>query len=101
MEELDVSDLLTVAQAMAVIDAAPLPAAPAVERLALVQAHGRRVREDVAADRDAPPFDKSQMDGYAVRCADVTGAPVELRVVGEIAAGKAAERGLECGEAIA
>jgi molybdopterin molybdotransferase len=102
MEELDVSDLLTVAQAMAVIDAAPLPAAgPGVERVPLAEAQGRRLAQDLTADRDAPPFDKSQMDGYAVRCADVAGAPVELRVVGEIAAGKAAERGLESGEAMA
>ena len=101
MEDLDVSDLLTVAAAMAVIDAAPLPAAPRVERVPLAEAQGRRLAQDLVADRDAPPFDKSQMDGFAVRCADVAGAPVELRVIGEIAAGTTADRGLEAGEAFA
>ncbi len=42
--------------------------------------------EDIASDIDSPPFDKSLMDGYAVRTADIWPG-VELRVVEEIAAG--------------
>ena len=61
------------------------------------EAEGLILAESIRADRDYPPFDKSQMDGYAVRAADVPG---ELRVVGEIAAGAIAARGLADREAM-
>jgi molybdopterin molybdotransferase len=99
MEDLDVSDLLTVAQAIAVIDAAAV--SPRIVRVPLAEAQGLRLAQDIRADRDAPPFDKSQMDGYAVRCADVAKPPVELPVVAEIVAGTSAPRPLEAGEAMA
>ena len=63
-----------------------VPALPAVEA-PLLDALGLVLAEDVAADHDVPPFRNSAMDGYAVRGDDVASAPVELRVVGEIAAG--------------
>ena len=40
--------------------------------------------EDVYADRDTPPFNKSAMDGYACRLEDLAN---ELRVIDEIPAG--------------
>jgi molybdenum cofactor synthesis domain-containing protein len=43
--------------------------------------------EDVTAAEDVPPFPNTAVDGYAVRSADVATVPVELVVVGEIAAG--------------
>jgi molybdopterin molybdotransferase len=46
--------------------------------------------EDVRADRDQPAADRSAMDGYAVRSADLRRAPCSLRLVGEVAAGSAA-----------
>src|ERR1044072_9828918 len=64
--------------------AAPLP----VEDVALADALGRVLAEDVAADSDLPPFDRAQMDGYAVRSEDLRETPARLRVVGEAAAGK-------------
>ena len=54
------------------------------ERVPLSEAPGRVLAEDVSADRDVPPFDKSAMDGYACRRTDL-GAP--LRVVEIIPAG--------------
>ncbi|MEX2212943.1 MAG: molybdopterin molybdotransferase MoeA [Phycisphaeraceae bacterium] len=42
-----------------------------VERVALALALGRVLREDVRADRDQPPFDRSAMDGFAVRSSEV------------------------------
>ena len=63
------------------------------ERIAIDQVLGRVLAEDVVADTDLPPFDRSQMDGYAVRAEDVKTAPVRLRIVGESAAG----RGWVCG----
>src|SRR2546427_1045560 len=61
---------------------------PCPETLPLDQARGRVLAEDVAADRDYPPFHRSTRDGYAVRSADVKTAPVSLECVGEARAGK-------------
>jgi molybdopterin molybdotransferase len=99
MPEPDVSNLLTVAQAIAVIDAVPVW--PRVVRLPLSECRGLYLAQDVAADRDYPPFDKSLMDGYAVRAADVAGAPVTLRLVGEVAAGRVSDRPLAPGDCVA
>src|SRR3982751_162810 len=76
--------------------AAPL----AVESVALADALGRVLAEDVAADTDLPPFDRAQMDGYAVRSEDLRATPARLRVVGEAAAGKGWRGTLSAGEAV-
>ncbi|WP_019634905.1 gephyrin-like molybdotransferase Glp [Actinomadura atramentaria] len=61
--------------------------------LALLEAAGTVLAEPVTAPVPLPPFDNSAMDGYAVVAADIAGAtdasPVELPVVGDIAAGDA------------
>ncbi|MEO5859160.1 MAG: molybdopterin molybdotransferase MoeA, partial [Pyrinomonadaceae bacterium] len=71
-----------------------------VERVALEDAIGRILAEDIVADSDLPPFDRSQMDGYGVKAADTVGAPVILRLVGESAAGRGWRKKLRTGEAI-
>src|SRR6266480_4913021 len=78
---------------------AGVPALPVVE-VPLLDALGLVVVDDIAADHDVPPFRNSAMDGYAVRGDDVASAPVELRVVGEVAAGGFPERAVEPGEAM-
>lgn len=70
------------------------------ERVALDQVLGRVLAEDVVADTDLPPFDRAQMDGYAVRAQDVKEAPVRLRIAGESAAGKGWHHQLEEGHAV-
>jgi molybdopterin biosynthesis enzyme len=50
---------------------------------------GRILAEDIFADSDMPPFDRSQMDGYAMKAKDTSSAPVDLKLVGESAAGAA------------
>ena len=61
------------------------------ETVALTEAAGRVLAEDVVAAQDIPPFANSSMDGYAVRVRDVGGAsrdqPVALKVSGDIPAG--------------
>jgi molybdopterin molybdotransferase len=99
MAQPDVSKLMTVKEAMAVIDAAAVH--PSVERIALGQSGGRRLAEELRSDRDAPPFDKSLMDGYAVRAADLTATPCELPLVGRVAAGEMAEDPLPRGAVFA
>jgi len=99
MSEPDVSDLLSVGEAIGVIDSVEVQ--PRVVRVPLAEARGLCLAADLSADRDYPPFDKSLMDGYAVRAADVAGGAVELRFAGEVAAGGVAAKNLEQGEAIA
>ncbi len=59
------------------------------EQVALSEAVGRVLAEDVAARRTQPPWPVSAMDGYAVRGADVARMPAILRVVGTVPAGQA------------
>src|SRR5262245_11745089 len=67
------------------------------ERVPLGAAAGRVTAAAVQAAVDLPPFPSSAMDGYAVRAADVPG---RLPVVARSAAGRAAQRALETGEAM-
>ena len=70
------------------------------KRVDLMDALGATLAENVAADRDVPPFRNSAMDGYAVRGADVATAPTRLTVVGDIAAGAVPSRSVGAGEAM-
>jgi molybdopterin molybdotransferase len=63
---------------------APMPA----EDVALYDARGRVLAADVVAATALPSFDNSAMDGYAVRAAEVAGAPVALPVAFDIPAGR-------------
>lgn len=63
----------------------PLPA----ERVPLREALGRALAEDLVAPRSLPPFDNSQMDGYALRAADAARAGARLPVSLEVFAGDA------------
>lgn len=87
--------LLTVDDARARILAAAVRLEP--EAVALADAQGRTLAEEVVAGRDQPPFRASAMDGWAVRTAD---APGRLTIVGESAAGHPHDRPLRPGEAV-
>ena len=63
-------------------------------------ASGLVIAVAVVAAEVVPPFDNTAVDGYAVRAEDVASVPVELRVVGELAAGAAPTTALGAGEAI-
>jgi molybdopterin molybdotransferase len=64
-------------------------------------AAGRVIAEDVAADRDYPPFARSARDGFAVRAADLQGGlPVELKIIGEVRAGQVFDGAIGAGEAV-
>jgi molybdopterin molybdotransferase len=71
-----------------------------VESVPLSDSMGRVLAEDVVADTDLPPFDRAQMDGYAVRAADVATTPAQLRIVGESAAGSGWHHEMRTGEAV-
>ena len=70
------------------------------ESVPLADARGRILAEDIVADSDLPPFDRSQMDGYAVRAADVQVAPARLTIAGESAAGRGWHQEMHTGQAV-
>src|SRR6186713_1444992 len=70
------------------------------ESVSLNDALARILAEDIVADTDLPPFDRSQMDGYAVRAGDVESAPASLKIVGESAAGRGWHQEMHAGQAV-
>ncbi|MFP4188495.1 MAG: molybdopterin biosynthesis protein [Halobacteriales archaeon] len=73
-----------------------------VENVPLIEARGRVLAEDLDSPVDVPGFDRSLMDGYAVRAEDTYGAdetdPATLTVVGSVSAGEPPEVAVGEGE---
>ena len=73
-------------------------------RMATAETLGLVLAADVVASEAIPPFANTAMDGYAVHAADTAGAsaaaPITLRVVGELPAGRAPTTAVGNGEAI-
>ena len=80
-----------------------LVALPA-EAVALGDAAGRVLAEDLASRHTLPPWDNSAMDGFAVLASDASTAsnesPTRLNVVGEAAAGKVTDVVVAAGNAV-
>jgi len=89
--------LLTVDEALDRVLAAAEPLA--VEEVPFREALGRALCRDIVAGEDLPPFDRSAMDGYAVRVADGTAGAV-LEVVGEVPAGRPGNVPVGSGQAV-
>lgn len=89
--------MISVQEAMDRIGALLRPVAS--EEVDLIDAVGRVLATDAVAARAQPPFAASAMDGYAVRAADLQDG-TRLTVVGHIAAGTMADRGIGSGEAM-
>lgn len=81
-----------VPRAEAVRAAEKIAPAPVPESVPAAQSVGRVLAAPVAADTDIPGFDRSVVDGYALRSSDTTGAgdaaPALLQCVGRVAMGK-------------
>ncbi|WP_440059751.1 molybdopterin biosynthesis protein [Thermogladius sp. 4427co] len=75
-----------------------------VEEIDLDRALYRVLAEDIFSPIDYPPFDRSEVDGYAVRSTDVSWAdelaPVKLRVVGRVEVGEIPGFSVSPGEAV-
>ena len=71
----------------------------AVETVSLSAAMGRVLAEDIAATEYVPDFDRSTVDGYAVRARDIFGCtdaiPAILPLQGEVLMGEGAEFSLQ------
>lgn len=61
---------------------------------------GRVLAEDIYSRLEMPPFNKSAMDGYAVKFADIKNCPVKLRCIGLIQAGEDFRRKVRQGECV-
>jgi molybdopterin molybdotransferase len=90
--------MIPISEAIAIIkrETAPLKS----EKIALADAAGRVLAEDIVSDCELPPFDRSQMDGYALIAADTKESPVRLKIVGESAAGRGWHKTLKSGQAV-
>lgn len=91
---------LEIARELLIARVSPLP----VEPVPLTAASGRVLGQTIMAPEYVPPFDRSVLDGYAIRSGDVAQAtpenPVTLAVTAEIPAGYIAPHPVTPGTAI-
>ena len=94
----------------------PIPVTEAVNRVmthakpkesewvTLEACDGRVLAQEIKADHDVPPFDRSPYDGFAIKSADTWGGskdtPITLDIIEAIGAGDVALRELASGQAI-
>lgn len=90
--------MIPVAEAIRIVQAQTRALRP--EPVSIAEALGRFLAQDIVADSDLPPFDRSQMDGYALLATDVQAVPARLKIAGESAAGHGWHNDLHSGEAV-
>jgi len=87
--------LVSVDEAQSILAKSYVPKPVGTEVVSLSGAYNRVLAEAVVSPYDIPPFDRSTVDGYAVKAADTFGAeenrPVTLRLVGKVSVGEAAK----------
>ncbi|MDP3878744.1 MAG: molybdopterin-binding protein [Dehalococcoidales bacterium] len=95
--------LLSYEEAKKVVEANIKPVS-AVETVALDDASGRVLAEDVVAALNIPPFDRAAMDGYAVKARDTFNSgqfrPKVLNVIGQLNAGETPREKIAAGECV-
>ena len=69
------------------------------EEVSLIESVGRVAAQNCFATFDNPPFDRSPLDGYALKSSD-TAAPIKLKVIGEECAGDFFAGEIKSGEAL-
>ncbi len=98
MSELPLDTLISVARAKQIL--AGIEVAPGCRAAnTLADADGAVLAQDVLADRDYPPFDKSLVDGFAARQADFV-ENSELNIDGHVAAGEQFSGSLRAGQCV-
>lgn len=70
------------------------------ESVSLSEAQGRYLAEDLIADHDVPLFDRSIVDGFAIRAEDTEGQATQLKVIESIGAGYVANEQVHRDEAV-
>lgn len=95
--------LISRVEAMNIISSSITPI-ERVESIRIEDSYGRIIAEDVIANFHVPPFDRSAMDGYAVKAQDTYGAsnfsPKKLKIIGVEQAGECFEGEVGSGECV-
>ena len=95
--------LLTYDEAKTLIEKTLKPKPIGKEETPLLDAFNRVLAEDATSTLDIPPFDRSTVDGYAVKAQDTFGAeesePLKLKVCGFVAIGESPKVNINMGEA--
>jgi molybdopterin molybdotransferase len=98
------SELVTPKEAQARFARHYTPYPRGTERVPLGEAYRRILARDVVAPEDLPEFDRSTVDGYAVRAAQTSSAsaghPLRLALVGEVPMGATPPRPVQPGETL-
>jgi putative molybdopterin biosynthesis protein len=96
--------LITFDEAQKAIESQFKPAALGEEEAVLLEAYNRVLSEDVVSTIDIPPFNRSTVDGYAVKAQDTFGAdenqPATLQVSGVVSVGEQPQATVGKGEAV-
>jgi molybdopterin molybdotransferase len=85
--------MISFEEALRVISSSRIPIT--VEEVPLIRALNRVLAGDLLSDIDMPPYDKSAMDGFACRKADLDN---ELQIVEEIPAGRVPVKSIAAGQ---
>ncbi len=77
---------------------------PGVEQVALKEAHGRVLADMLRSPMDQPPYNRSPLDGYALKAGDTAGAspgsPVTLEIIDKVYAGGVSRKKVTSGFAL-
>lgn len=96
------SHLIPVKEAQKIIES--ILTQTGIEKIPLEDAHRRVLAEDLVSSLDSPNFDRSAMDGYALKAEDTFGfsemTPAQLVIVDRIGAGETSKIVLKSGEAV-
>jgi molybdenum cofactor synthesis domain-containing protein len=95
--------LMTFDEAKKAINLHLKPEPLGTEEISLLEAYNRVLAEDMASALDIPPFNRSTVDGYAVKAEDTFGAeenqPIKLKVRGVVNVGEPPKISVAKGEA--
>lgn len=95
--------LMTLAEAKNAISKHLKPKPLGTEEIPLLEAYNRVLVEDAVSTLDIPPFNRSTVDGYAVKAEDTFGAeekqPAKLKVCGTVSIGELPKIAMAKGEA--
>lgn len=74
------------------------------EKIALEDAHMRVLAEDIRSNLNSPPFERSAMDGYAIKAEDTFGFseanPAKFKIIDTIGAGQLSNKVVKSGQAV-
>lgn len=95
--------LITYDEAKKTINQTLKPKPLGTEEIPLLEAYNRVLAQDATSTLDIPPFNRSTVDGYAVKAQDTYGAeenqPVKLRIIGTVNIGEIPKVTVAKGEA--